>query len=347
MGAVSDYAFLHGRVSVLAAQLLPLARLSPLVDDPEADHADYFTDAGLTALLENPPASSSELEQALASIVIDEAIRLGRGLRSGARDLIHQFVRRFEMVNLKILIRCKLAGCSPEEIRPRLFDLGDLPAGDTEALLRAEDLNELLRLLEAGRHGLLARQLRQVLSESQEVFLIEAAVDYGYFSTLYRLVSALPVNDRQQVQPFISRIIDQMNLVWLMRYRLGYGMTPPHAFFLLIHASGQLDRTRLAALSQLDSMEAMIELLPPSLARVVEDAGSVHEVEQRFVAQRLALAASALHHTTFSLSRALGYLLLREQQMRQLHEVLKGRMLGLPAALVRRAVGLEAVVEAA
>lgn len=347
MGAVGDYAFLHGRVSVLASQLLPPERIEPLIDDPDADHADYFTAAGLGPLLESPPADARELEQLLADVIIDEALRLGRGLRSGARDLVHQFVRRFEMVNLKILIRCKLAGCSPEQIRERLFTLGALPCGNTEALLQAEDINELLRQLEAGRHGLLARQLRQVLAESQEVFLIEAAVDYGYFSELYRLVSALPIGDRQNVQPFIARIIDQMNLVWLMRYRVGYGMTPPHAFFLLIRVGGQLGRQRLAALAQLDSLEAMIEALPPTMAQIVDGAGTINEVEERFNAQRLHLAANALHHSTFSLVRAIGYLMLREQQMRNVHEVIKGRMLALPPALVRRALGLTPTQEAA
>ena len=80
----------------------------------------------------------------------------------------------------------------------------------------------------------------------------------------HRLVNQLPVDDRARVQPFIAHVIDQVNLVWLMRYRLGYGMTPPHTFFLLVRTSGQLDRTRLAALAQLDSLDAMIDALPRS-----------------------------------------------------------------------------------
>jgi V/A-type H+-transporting ATPase subunit C len=342
MRAAADYAFLHSRVSTLAAQLLPVERLEPLIDDPDADHVDYFTAAGLTRLSDNVPQEARELEQYLAAVLLDEAIRLGRGLNSLARDLIHHFVRRFEMVNLKILIRCKLAGCSPEEIRARLFDLGSLPAGNLEQLLQAEDINEFLRLLEAGRHALLARQLRQVLAESQEVFLVEAAIDYGYFSALSRLAGALPFADRQSVHPFVARIIDQVNLVWLMRYRLGYGMTPPHAFFMLIRTSGQLDRARLAAIAQLDSLDSMIEALPPAISEVLEGAASVSEVEERFVVRRLAQAANVLHYSTFNLARALGYLVLREQQMRNIHEVLKGRVLQLSPELIRRAVGTPA-----
>ena len=342
MGAAASYAFLHGRVSTLAAQLLPVERLEPLIDDPDADHADYFSAAGLVRLSENAPQEVRELEQYLATVLLEEAIVLGRGLSAVARDLIHHFVRRFEMVNLKILIRCKLAGCGPEEIRSRLFDLGALPAGNIEQLLQAEDINECLRLLESGRHALLARQLRQVLAESHEVFLVEAAIDYGYFSTLARLVGALSFSDRQTVQPFVARIIDQINLVWLMRYRLGYGMTPPHAFFMLIRTSGQLDRARLAAIAQLDNLDSMIEALPPAIAGVLEGVTSVSEVEERFVVRRLAQAANVLHHSTFNLARALGYLVLREQQMRNIHEVLKGRALQLSPDLVRRAVGTPA-----
>ena len=51
--------------------------------------------------------------------------------------------------------------------------------------------------------------------------------------------------------------------------------------------------------------------------------------------------------TRRSLVRAIGYLMLREQQMRNVHEVIKGRMLALPPALVRRALGLTPTQEAA
>lgn len=347
MTEVTDYAFLNSRVSVMAAQLLPRAQLEALIDDPEADHRDYFEAAGLSSLSEAPDLEPRQLEQQLARILIEEATRLAHGLHSSARDLIHHFVRRFEMVNLKILIRCKLAGCGPEQIRERLFDLSPLPQMPTEAMLHAEDVNECLRLIEAGRHSLMAHQLRQVLAESQEVFLVEAAIDYGYFSALYRKVRTLPMLDRQVVQPFIARVIDQVNLVWLMRYRLGYGMTPPHTFFLLIRASGQLDRARLAALAQLDSLEAMVAALPPAVAALLDGVQSVSDVEERFVAERLKRARQTLSFSTFNLARALGYLMLREQQMRNVHEVLKGRVLDLPPDLIRRAIGATVAQEAA
>jgi V/A-type H+-transporting ATPase subunit C len=347
MSAVTDYAFLNSRVSVMAAQLLPRARLEAFIDDPEGDHRDFFEAAGLTPLADDPSMAPRELEQLLANTLIDEAMRLARGMHSAGRELIHHFVRRFEMVNLKILIRCKLAGCTPEQIRERLFDLSPLPQVPSETMLHAEDVNECLRLIEAGRHAVLAHQLRQVLAESQEVFLVEAAIDYGYFSALYRKVRTLPMRDRQVVQPFIARVIDQVNLVWLMRYRLGYGMTPPHTFFLLIRASGQLDRTRLAALAQLDSLEAIIAALPPAMAELLEGVQGVSEVEERFVAARLAGASKILAFSTFNLARALGYLMLREQQMRSVHEVLKGRVLNLPPDLIRRAIGAPAAQEAA
>lgn len=347
MRAVSAYAFLHGRVSVLASQLQPLERLRALIDDPDSDQGDYFQSAGLGELSEQPPADVRELEQRLASVLIDEAVRLGRGLHPAASALIHHFVRRFEMVNLKIIIRCKLAGCSGEEIRERLFDLGALPGGTSEEILQADDINESLRILETGRHSVLAHQLRLVLSESQEVFLVEAAIDYGYFSALARLVSALPVQDRQDVQAYFARMFDQINLVWLIRYRLGYGMAPPQTFFLLIRASGQLNRTRLAALAQLDTLDAMIDALPPNLASAIEGLTTVSEVEERFVALRLRQAANVLNHSTFNLARPLGYLVLREQQLRNVHEVLKGRALNLPKDLIRRAVGGGALGEAA
>lgn len=347
MRAVSAYAFLHSRVSVLAGQLQPMERLGALIDDPDADPEAYFKASGLTSLLDEPPADVRELEQRLASVLLDEAVRLGRGLHPAAADLIHHFVRRFEMVNLKIVIRCKLAGCSGEEIRERLFDLGELPGGSVEELLQADDIHECLRIMEKGRHSALAHQLRLVLSESQDIFLVEAAIDYGYFSAMARLVAALPVDDRLSVRSFFAQMFDQVNLVWLMRYRLGYGIAPPQTFFLLIRASGQLDRTRLAGLAGLDTLESLVQALPPGLAQVVEGAESVSEVEDRFNRLMLHQAEAVLNHSTFNMARPLGYLILREQQLRNVHGLMKGRALDLSPELIRRALGSPAVEEAA
>ncbi len=347
MRAVSAYAFLNSRVSVLAAQLQPQDGLGRLIDDPDADRGPYFEAAGLESLVSDPPADVRELEQRLAGVLVDEAVRLGRGLHAPASALIQHFVRRFEMVNLKIIIRCKLAGCSGEEIRDRLFDLGELPGGGIEEVLQADDIHECLRILETGRHGLLAHQLRLVLSESQDVFLVEAAIDYGYFSAMARLVAALPIEDRLAVRSYFADMFDRVNLVWLMRYRLGYGIAPPQTFFLLIRASGQLDRTRLAGLAGLDTLEAVVEALPPALASVVAGAESVSEVEDRFMALHLRQAKAVLNHSTFNLARPLAYLALREHQLRRVHGVLKGLALELSPELIRRAVGAHHHVEAA
>ncbi|MEN8176680.1 MAG: V-type ATPase subunit [Pseudomonadota bacterium] len=349
MGKVSEYAFLHARVSLFAARLLPGESLRELLEQPGVAHGDYFVRTGIPALVEAPPDDAHELEQQLATVLLGETFALARVLSSPARHLLLHWMHRFDMVNLKMLIRCKLSGCGVDEIRRRLLILDPVPGLPLDSLMHTESIEELLREMEAGPCAELAKQLRRSLGggEGAEVFLVEAAVDYFFFKVLNRKVAALSETERRDLRPFIGRIIDQANLVWLMRYRLAYGMTPPQAYFMLVSRGLQLDRGHLAALARLEGLRDMIEALPPNLALFLRDADTISGVEDRFNAYLLEEAQRTLKYTRFNLARAIAYLLLRERQLLNIHQVLKGRLLGLPDTLIRRAIGLSDEREAA
>ncbi|MGV6825400.1 MAG: V0D/AC39 family V-type ATPase subunit [bacterium] len=345
MTVAHQYAFLNGRVSAKSANLQSPERLRESFAAGKDERDRYLLASGI-----DPQQLSIHdpelLEQQLASLLMNEVLELARGLPDTARKFVLHFARRFELVNLKILLRCQLSDCAAEVIQGRMFDLGEFPSFDVQALLSAGSVEESLRLLEQTQYRGLVQQLRRVLAESKEVFLIEAAIDYGYFHDLDRLVRTLPEQDRKDVSGLVTSVIDQVNLIWLMRYRLGYGMTPPHAFFLLIRASGLLNRATLAKLAKQDSLEAMIDLLPGSLARLLGSAVSVSDIEQALVRDRLTRAYHILHFSSFNLARVQAYLIAREQQFRNIHERIKGEMLDFPVTLIDEAMGMESQMEA-
>ncbi|MBI5462747.1 MAG: V-type ATPase subunit [Gammaproteobacteria bacterium] len=332
-GAIASYAYLHARVSVLAEQLLPAGRLEALIVAPPGQDTDLLQSAGVALTGERDFDRPAVLEQRLIDALVRDFTVLARALSGVPRELLIYWARRYELGNLKAIIRGKTSEQPVEKIRDNLLDIGLFATLPVEDLLRTDDAAELLRLLEATPYGDIARQARRIFEQQQDVFALDAAMDRRYMAGLS--VMALDAADRRTLRPLVGAILDRFNLVWLMRYRLAYNLTPAEAYFLLIPGGYRLRGAELQALAQLGSFEDMLANLPAPLADELAHASCINTVDRLLEMQIGAVAESILRHTAFNLARAFAYLVLRERDLLQLHAVLKGRHLQMKPDAIR------------
>ena len=99
---------------------------------------------------------------------------------------------------------------------------------------------------------------------------------------------------------------------------------------------------RLAQLARLDDFETMRAALPAEHRNYLEGVNSVADAEIRMRKTNLEHARRLLRHEQFHLVRALAYLYLRERQLLDVHQLLKGKLLGFDPALIREALVGEA-----
>jgi len=338
---VSQYAYLNGRVSVLAESLLPEARLRGLLQ--VGNEASVLRDAALPEELheERDPAV---LEQRLMSVLMHEAALLIRPLSGLDRELLRYWMGRVHLINLKLLLRGIVTHAEREALASHLLDLRPLDFLPTQALLHSEDVAEFLRNLEQSPFSEMARYARTVYSERQSQFDLESALDHHYFTGLVKRINAVGERDRLRMRMVIGLYLDQINLVWLLRYRLIYRITPPHAYFLLIPAGHHLHSKQLLALAQLESLDAVVAALPDALRERLAGVENITQVELRMEALSTHAANRLLRATSFNVSRAMFYLLLRQRQLMHIHAILKGRALGLAEELIRASASLEEAV---
>lgn len=340
MTAASDYAYLNCRVSIRAEGLLPSERLAELATRPVGQVVEILREAGFFQLAEQLPETPHGIEQAVIADYFDDIAVFIRPLKGAARAFLHHWQNRFEIVNLKRCIRHHLAGLPPAELRDNLLDIGafaDLPLDD---LLRAEDADEVLRRLEGTAYSAMARHARNVYQESHTLFDLEAVLDRQYYRGLFDHYKALDDIDRRPLSGLLGAIADQINLVWLLRYRFAFGLAPAHAYLLLIPAGRQLKGSDLLRLVQMDGLEEVLQHLPDPMGERLADATSIAEVEKAMDKQTQRVAHRVLRRTTFNLARALAYLVLRERQILKVHVALKGRVLGLDEESIRIAASL-------
>lgn len=341
MSRLTDFAFLNTRVSLHAARLEPVESLSSYIDSSDSVPQDYLAQIGVDLPADLQSLSTAMLEQRLISTLVEDAGRIAHAMPAQSQRLVFRWMQRFELINLKSLIRCKLRNCDAVVTEEHLLDLGNFATLPMQKLLNSEDIDELMRVLH-GHDSVLANRVRDYIGDTQELFMVEAAVDYHYYTGLYQTCCQLPPGEEKSVKSLVGRLIDQVNLVWILRYRLAYDVHPPHTYFMLVRTGLKIGRAHLAKLASLNDLDEIRELLPAELRECLEVDSTLEEIENRIQQMTLTHARHLLRHEHFHLGRALAYLYLRERQLNELHQLLKGKLLGFDPALIRESLFGEA-----
>lgn len=278
--------------------------------------------------------------------------RLIRGALEDFRVLIRPFsgnerryllfsIRLFELANLKVLIRGKFSGVANDEIRRQLIDLGDFADLPLSRLIETDDPHEMLRLLETTAYAGIVRQARRVYEEQgHDLFLLDATIDRSFFIDLGQRTRFLDEVDAAFLGRVMDELLDRYNLLWLLRYRFAYGLSPARSFYLLTTTGRKLNASRLLHLARLDSVEAVIEALPQPYRERLAGLTRISDMETVMEYHALTVAADMLRSGSNLVARTFSYILLREAEVRFLQAVIKGKRLGIDRDLIRQAVGV-------
>ncbi|HET7832033.1 MAG TPA: V-type ATPase subunit [Gallionella sp.] len=332
--SATQYAYLHARVSLYAKQLLGVPQLDALIDRP-------YDEGGRDAI--QPAATTQytgDLDQKNVNILLSELAVLVRPLSGAPRELLDYWAHRFELGNLKTIIRGKMSGQPQAAIEAQLQDMGrftSLPIGE---LLQSDSPAELLRRLEQTPYSEIAQQARHLLDQGEALFALDAALDRRYFAGLARHSAAIADTSAQLLHNLVGSIIDRVNLVWLLRYRYAYSLPPAQAYYLLIPANHRLQTQQLQQLAQCASFDDATASLPAPFDRLLAGVRNPTEVTLRLEQESWRFASHALNHSSFNVARALAYLMLRERDLRRLRAIVRGRNMHMDAAMIRTALGL-------
>jgi V/A-type H+-transporting ATPase subunit C len=334
-------AYLNTRVSLFKARLWPESMLSDLIDAPDEALPGQLEQRGLGLLAggyaDDDPRS---LETRIVAILLAEARILLRPLAGAERQFLLYWIGRFEVSNVKSLIRAKMAGETAAATAARLLDMGDFTHLDAEELMRVEDVAELMRKLERTPYAEIVRNARQAFEDSNDPFILDATLDRAYYDGLIRRARAV----EGEVDPAFGRLmadlIDRTNLVWLLRYRFNYGLPPAQVYYLLLTPGYRLTPSLLRNLVGQGDVGAVLDALPEELARPLAGSETIPEIARRLERRALDHARAVLDRAAHPLSRTLAYLTLREAGLRDLRGILRGRRMGLPTEEIRLAVGV-------
>ena len=332
----AEFAYLNVRVSFYSRQLLGVDQLLTLID--HADDEGTLDSSQSNGLLQD----TDDLDQSNVNILLRELAILVRPLSGAPRELLGYWAHRFELGNLKTIIRGKMANQPRPLIEARLQNMAAFASLPIDELLQSDTPAELLRRLEQTPYAEMASRARRLLEQGETLFALDAALDRRYFSGLARLSSVADSGPRPLLRDLVGSIVDRVNLVWLLRYRYAYNLPPAQAYYLLIPASHRLLPQHMQQLAQCASFEDAVSSLRGPFDKIVGGARNTTEVTLRLEQEGWRIANKVLRFSSFNVARALAYMMLRERDLRRLRAIARGRSMRLGGSIIRSALGIAA-----
>jgi len=342
-----DYGYTNARIRGMRSRLMKPSFFEDLMSSK-----DMTAVIGKIMQTQYGPDLESRLLQGRTATQVDEALKdnMTRTFRkvlqltnAEADALITTLLGRWDLFNVKTVIRGKHMVLSSEEIVESLMPVGQLTQIDTDELARQADVKAVVDTL--ATWGLpFAVPLREVLPEyqqSQDLSLLELALDRYYYDWASRRLRGRRVNIRL-AREFLAAQVDTMNLLTCLRLlNSDLGDTDASRFF--VPGGNVVDHKLfmdLAGKSDVDEVFNRIKKTPfgrplEKVALTYVEKGSISVFERALEDYLFRRAFITGKGDPLGIGLAISYLWTKANEVTNLRIVVKGVSVGMPVDRMR------------
>jgi V/A-type H+-transporting ATPase subunit C len=337
-GQPVKYAYITGRVRAMKTKLIP-AEMYPRMQSMDAseiaryleetqykDEIDALSkDYSGTELIEHATfANLAKTYRKLLDVSIDEP-----------QFLILEYLRRWDIWNIKTVIRGKFYGASDAEIMKYLVPAGELETEFLDGLTKKGTVQEIISAFEGTDY---ASALAQY--DGKNLSSLENALDKLYYFRMERAVGGTLSVGGGLLLKYVRREIDIRNLITLFRMNKA-GVDAAIIQENLIPGGKLHEELSRMAGQPFGEFLRGLEGYPfwssiSDIATVDLDAISRIEARLRAYLVRYAWALSNYH--PLSILPVLGYMVSKDTEVSNIRKIVRGKEAGLPAELIEEQV---------
>jgi V/A-type H+-transporting ATPase subunit C len=255
------------------------------------------------------------------------------------RKVMEQVFRRYEIDNLKAVLRGVETGAGWNEVQFVLFPYGPESVLPMETMAESGDIRSAVEKL----HGTpyyetLDHAMERYLAEGS-LFPLEVSLDLQYWRTLWDGVRHLPAADRKPCLRLIGSRMDVNNLMWAVRYKVYYGLSEEEVINYTLPFGYRLpdeDLRRIAAGA--DIPEIMTRVFPEigEMAPLLEDPRRGLPLVEARLGRRIAHECRAvLSGYPFHIGVPLAIAMLSEMETQDLTVLVEAKTLQTPPEAYR------------
>jgi vacuolar-type H+-ATPase subunit C/Vma6 len=258
-------------------------------------------------------------------------------------DLVAWMRSRFQIENLKLLLRGFLNRTPFDTVLAHLIPLPPELMLDAQALLVTESLDDFARRLPAGRLRKLLLAAVAAQRDEPQAFLLEAALDAGYFQELLNRIDQLSGSEKELIEPLARQQVEMFHLMFAVRGKFNHGL-PAESLALFCVPGSRAAAARFKAMIAAPDISSAAKLsfdhacdeLPAT--RAIGESGAVMDagiLESLAWSRFLRLANGAFRHSHIGLAAVVGYLEIRRVEVANLITLSEGIRTGVEAEKIR------------
>lgn len=343
-----DYGYGNARVRGMRSRLLTPRFFDELMQAGDISKiiqslldTDYGPEIETAIIHGRTPAAMDEAFRAHLVAVFQKVMGF---LNAEAHDLVGTLLGRWDLFNIKSIIRGKHMHLVPEEIEDGLYAVGALAPAELHVLVNAEDVRAVVDILVTWGSPYAAplRENIRAYNETGNLATLELALDRYYFSW-----AASRLRGNRQNTMLARRILglqaDSVNLLTTFRLlKSDIGDMDPMEFFL--DGGLHISREQFAALTRLSDVDEVLDQLRGTpyakqleevIARYFEESSlSVFERALEDYVMRDALGAG--RGDPLGVGITIAYLWAKQNEVTNLRIIVKGTAVGMPADRMRK-----------
>ncbi len=248
--------------------------------------------------------------------------------------LILEYLRRWDIWNIKTILRGKFHGASEEEIMKYLVPAGELDMEFLEGLAKKERIEEVIQAFDGtDYYEALAQYDGKMLSS------VENALDKLYYFRMERAVGGTLSVGGGLLLKYVRKEIDVKNLVTL--FRMNKAGIEASVIQENLIPGGKLheELSRMAGQSYNEFVRGL-EGYPfwSAISDVAAEGGSVSRIEARLRAYLVRYAWALSNYHPLSILPVLGYIVSKDTEVSNIRKIVRGKEAGLSAELIEEQV---------
>ncbi|MGB3943880.1 MAG: V-type ATP synthase subunit C [Methanothrix sp.] len=336
-GQPVKYAYITGRVRAMKTKLIPHEMYQRMLgmDIPEItrylEETQYKEEIDLMA----KDHSGAELvEYATFANLAKTYKKLLRVSIDEPEFLILEYLRRWDIWNIKTILRGKFYGAGDEEIMKYLVPAGELDLEFLEGLAKKERIEEVIQAFDGtDYYEALTQYDGQMLSS------VENALDKLYYFRMERAVGGTLSVGGGLLLKYVRKEIDVKNLVTLFRMNKAGIEAAVVQDNLLPGGKLHEEFSRMAGQSYNEFVRGL-EGYPfwGAISDVVAEGGSVSRIEARLRAYLVRYAWAVSNYHPLSILPVLGYIVSKETEVSNIRKIVRGKEAGLSVELIEEQV---------
>ncbi len=330
MGA--DYAYIAARVRAMKSKLIP-TEMYPKFLNMEiseitrfVEESEYKKDVDELA---KKYKGTELIEHALNQNLALTYRKLIEVSQNEAKFLITEYLRSWDIWNIKTIIRGKFSGASEEEILESVVSAGQLRYRDLTEIVKLETVEGVIAALAKTPYYPALEGYKGVLAD------IENALDKRYYAK--RIEAAKGAGNRLFLK-FLRTEIDLKNLKILFRMKRA-GMEHDDIIKMIIPSGLELkepDLARLAAMPLAEMVRALEEYSYwEAISDISGDFTSLINIENRLDTYGLEYACRISYYYPLSILPVLDYILSKKIEVDNLRIIVRGKETLLPEEIIR------------